>query len=232
MIMKSFKNRIFLKLLIVMISFGWFLMSAEFVLADKCTDKYPSGKGDGACVEETKCLSPKITDKGLCVGLADNIKCCHSVVVTPKTGFCVCKDNSCKKYEYVTAADIKKISEEKCKTDPCYSQFNLLESCPSGGTSKEVNQLQLEAKSLNPVGMPVGAAGILKLVGKFINFLIFPIGMFTMALYIWAGFLWMTAAGNAENVKKAQTIIVWTTLGVLATLGSYMIVNFLFDIIA
>ena len=100
-------------------------------------------------------------------------------------------------------------------------------TCPSD-TSDVLKKLQKEAKILNPAGFAFGSAGVTEIIGKIITFLLFPIGMFAMALYIWAGFLWMTAQGNSENVTKAKSVIVWTTLGIVITLASYLIVQLVF----
>ncbi len=99
--------------------------------------------------------------------------------------------------------------------------------CPAN-VAGSLKKLQQEAKGLNKAEFGFGTAGILQIIGKMISFLMFPIGMFTMALYIWAGFLWMTASGNSENVSKAQSILVWTTLGVVVTMASYLIVKMVF----
>ncbi|GEM_PF-1123398 len=95
-------------------------------------------------------------------------------------------------------------------------------------TSDSLGNLKKAAKNLNPAGFAFGTAGVTEIIGKIISFLLFPIGMFTMALYIWAGFLWMTAQGNSENVTKSKQILVWTTLGVVITLASYLIVKLVF----
>lgn len=95
-------------------------------------------------------------------------------------------------------------------------------------SSLSLKSLQNKAKILNPAGFAFGSAGVTEIIGKIITFLMFPIGMFAMALYIWAGFLWMTAQGNSENVSKAKTILVWTTLGIIITLASYIIVQLVF----
>ena len=95
-------------------------------------------------------------------------------------------------------------------------------------TSDVLKSLQKKALILNPAGFAFGSAGVSEIIGKIIQFLLWPIGMFTMVMYIWAGFLWMTAQGNSENVGKAKQILVWTTLGVVITLASYLIVQLIF----
>ncbi len=84
---------------------------------------------------------------------------------------------------------------------------------------------------LNPVGFSANQGGVLQIIRKVINFLIAVSGMAAMALYIWAGVLWMSAAGNAENVGKAQSILTWTTLGVVGLFSSYVILNFVINIV-
>lgn len=108
-----------------------------------------------------------------------------------------------------------KIESGNCKDYNSGGKFNL-------------DSLKVEAKQkLNPVGFLTGKAGMLQLMGQAINFLIFPIGAFAMIMYIWAGFLWMS--GNADNITKAKSILVWTTLGIIFSLSSYLLVNFVFS---
>lgn len=123
-----------------------------------------------------------------------------------------------------------------CSTYDTFTELNqkCAKSCGSANgpcpviASVSLKKLQQDAKILNPAGFALGSAGITEIVGKMIIFLLFPIGMFTMAMYIWAGFLWMTAQGSSENIGKAKSILVWTTLGVVITLASYLIVQLVF----
>ena len=57
------------------------------------------------------------------------------------------------------------------------------------------------------------------------------LGSLTLLLYIYAGFMWMTASGNAERAEGAKRMLVWTTLGLAGILASYIITNFLFRIL-
>jgi len=41
--------------------------------------------------------------------------------------------------------------------------------------------------------------------------------------------MWMTAAGNPEKIKKASNILLWSGLGVMAILSSYLIVTAVFN---
>lgn len=120
-----------------------------------------------------------------------------------------------------------------------YDSFSELDKkcSPSCGRSNgsctvavgnSLKALQKSAAALNPAGFAFGSAGVTEIFGKIITFLMFPIGMFAMVLYIWAGFLWMTAQGNSENVSKSKSILIWTTIGIVVTLASYMLVQLVF----
>ncbi len=82
------------------------------------------------------------------------------------------------------------------------------------------------AATLNPAGFKEPTA----VIARGINILLAFIGSIALVLYIWAGILWMSSAGNTERVSRARSIMLWTTLGVAVMLGSYVIVTFVFDI--
>lgn len=97
---------------------------------------------------------------------------------------------------------------------------------PSGASAeKTADQLLADAAgSLNPAGI----TNPTQLVGRFIKILLAFVGSISLVLYIVAGILWMTASGVSERVDKAKKILVWTTLGVVVMLASYMLASFVF----
>lgn len=52
------------------------------------------------------------------------------------------------------------------------------------------------------------------------------IGVIFTALIVYAGFLWMTARGEEDKIKKAQDIIRGSIIGLVLTLGAYSITAF------
>lgn len=97
-----------------------------------------------------------------------------------------------------------------------------LETLPPGIS---VESLMEKARGLNELKNFEGPS---QLIGQGIRIILSFIGSIALILYIFAGFLWMTAAGNPERVTSAKNIIIWATLGVAIMLGSYIIVQFLF----
>lgn len=63
-------------------------------------------------------------------------------------------------------------------------------------------------------------------VGQVIKIVLGLAGMIFFALTVYAGFLWMTAAGNEEQVSKATDIIKMAVVGLAITLAAYSITFF------
>lgn len=86
-----------------------------------------------------------------------------------------------------------------------------------GGASEQLN---------NAVGglglqqdLPTSAGNIIKVVLSLI-------GTIFLVLTVYAGVLWMTAAGNSEQVTKAQSIVVTAIIGLFVVLSAYAITYF------
>jgi len=52
------------------------------------------------------------------------------------------------------------------------------------------------------------------------------VGVVFLVLMVYAGYLWMTARGEEETIKKAQKIIISSIIGLVIVLASYSITNF------
>lgn len=113
-------------------------------------------------------------------------------------------------------------AQPRAELGPCPSAPSAGVSIPSG---KSAQDLLAEASgSLNParINQPTD------LIGKAIRLLMAFIGSISLVLYVYAGILWLSASGASERVDQAKKVIVWTTLGLVVMLGSYMLVNFAF----
>jgi hypothetical protein len=68
-------------------------------------------------------------------------------------------------------------------------------------------------------------------IGNLIKFLLTLIGSVFMLLIVYAGFLWMTAGGNTEQVKKAAQTMRNSVIGLLIIIVSYALTVTVFDVI-
>lgn len=69
------------------------------------------------------------------------------------------------------------------------------------------------------------------IVFTIVNTALIFLGTITLILVIVAGFLWLTAAGEEEKIKKAKDIMRGATLGLVVVLGSYGLAQYLFTAI-
>lgn len=83
-------------------------------------------------------------------------------------------------------------------------------------------------KSLNKLNL-TGAGGAQILIGRAIKAMMGVIGSITLLMFVAGGFMWMTAAGNAERASKAMRMITWSTLGIVVIFLGYVLVEFIFS---
>lgn len=64
-------------------------------------------------------------------------------------------------------------------------------------------------------------------VGEMIGIVLSFVGVLFLALIIYAGINWMTAAGNDQKIEKSKTLIINAAIGLLIVLSAYAITNFI-----
>lgn len=63
-------------------------------------------------------------------------------------------------------------------------------------------------------------------VANIINFALGFLGIIAVVIIIYAGFKWMTAGGNEEQVTDARKMIVQAVIGLVIIFAAYIIANF------
>jgi hypothetical protein len=76
------------------------------------------------------------------------------------------------------------------------------------------------AAQFNPYKSPV------LIIGSIISVALGLLGVIFVILMIYAGFLWMTAGGNEETVKKAKKWLANAVIGLIIVLAAYAISTF------
>jgi len=76
-----------------------------------------------------------------------------------------------------------------------------------------------------------GAAGIaqgnlMTIIGNIINVALGFLGVVFLVIILYAGFLWMTAGGEEEKVKKAKSLIFQGIIGLVIIVAAYAISSF------
>lgn len=69
-------------------------------------------------------------------------------------------------------------------------------------------------------------------IGRVINIVIGFLGIVLLVLFLYAGFLWMTAGGDEENVKKAKQLLLNAVIGYFIIGGAYALTSFVLSNLA
>lgn len=78
-------------------------------------------------------------------------------------------------------------------------------------------------------GLGGDSSSLTETIGSLISVLLGFLGVIFLVLIIYAGLLWMTAAGNEDNVKKAKSILLNSVIGLVILLSAYAISSFVID---
>ncbi len=90
-------------------------------------------------------------------------------------------------------------------------------------------QLQTAAKPSWGEQVPIGNSSLGGIVAKIIQAFLGLLGIIFLVLIIYAGFLWMTAQGDEEKVKKAKEILQRAVIGLVIIVSAYAITYFVFS---
>lgn len=67
------------------------------------------------------------------------------------------------------------------------------------------------------------------IVGKVINPILGLVGVVFVVLTIVGGLMWMLSGGNEERIKKSTKLLFAAIVGLILTVGSYVIANFVMN---
>ena len=73
---------------------------------------------------------------------------------------------------------------------------------------------------------PANEGNLSIIVGKIIGNILIFLGTIAVVLIVYAGFLWMTAGGNEEQIKKARGWLINATIGLVIILMAYGIAHY------
>lgn len=72
-------------------------------------------------------------------------------------------------------------------------------------------------------------AGLEETIGTLINIALSLLGIVFLLLTLYAGWLWMTAAGDPKQTQKAKDILITAVVGLVILLSAYAISSFVID---
>jgi len=90
-------------------------------------------------------------------------------------------------------------------------------SCTQSGGSSFDNPLGNNSLSPN------------QLYGRLIFAFMGVTGSVALVVFVYGGFVWMTAAGNETKIKKGKDTLMWAVLGLFVIFASYAILRAVFE---
>ncbi|MFH0829469.1 MAG: hypothetical protein V1907_04865 [Candidatus Kerfeldbacteria bacterium] len=75
----------------------------------------------------------------------------------------------------------------------------------------------------NPIS---GCDDALCLFERFIRFFLGGVAVVSTMMFIWGGYLFLTSGGNAEQIKKGKDTLLWSSLGIVVILASWVILRY------
>ncbi|MBF8280518.1 MAG: hypothetical protein HW383_291 [Candidatus Magasanikbacteria bacterium] len=72
----------------------------------------------------------------------------------------------------------------------------------------------------------LGDTPLAETIGSIIRAALTLLGVILIVLIVYAGFLWMTAAGESEKIESAKKILKGAIIGMAITLSAYALTNF------
>lgn len=91
-------------------------------------------------------------------------------------------------------------------------------------------QTAVAASFIDPsASLGLGTADLVSTVLNVINWALGLLGIVAVTFIIYGGYVWLTAAGNEDRVKRAKRILLNTVIGLVIIVLAWAIVNFVFD---
>lgn len=82
------------------------------------------------------------------------------------------------------------------------------------------------AQFKNPVENLSGDVDVL--TGTILKRILGLIGIVALILILYAGFIWMTAQGDAKKIESSRKIMLYAVIGLFIVFGSYIMTRFVF----
>lgn len=82
---------------------------------------------------------------------------------------------------------------------------------------------------INQVGGDSGRNDLLSLINNVINALLFVVGIAAVIIMVVSGLRFVTSEGDAQAANKARNTVIYAAIGLVVSVLSYAIINFILD---
>ncbi len=78
---------------------------------------------------------------------------------------------------------------------------------------------------------PLGTTSIQTLAGRAVRIFLGVGGSVALLMFVYGGFMWTTAAGNPDKIKKGKNVFIWAVIGLIFMFVAYPILLAFFQVI-
>lgn len=158
----------------------------------------------------------------------------HLVTPVYAAGACGCDPS--KAEAAFTAESIEECCTQCGKTPPEGVVWeNTAQICPAvtGGKAGITPDEAPQGGGLKPFPSPISKdKTVAQVLGDVVKGMLGIVGSIALVMFLYGGVLWMTAAGNDDQIKKGRATVVWAAIGLFVIFASYSIVQFIFKKVA
>ena len=106
-------------------------------------------------------------------------------------------------------------------------------SAAADPAGSEADKMKTVVHLINPIGgsdaNKVGQTDLKLIVGGILKTFLGILGSLALLVFVYGGFMWVTAAGNAEHVTKGADAMQWAVIGICIIFSSYAIIDLIFQ---
>ena len=127
--------------------------------------------------------------------------------------------------------DTKEACEEKDSTD---DKVGCEEYCLSYGGLKNCSFIDDGTNDYKSAKLdnPLGVSTVPEVISRLIKIMLGLVGTVSLVVFIYAGFLWITAQGKPDMITKGKDAMIWAVVGILVVFTSYAILKYVFDVLS
>jgi len=107
-----------------------------------------------------------------------------------------------------------------------FGSLALAVSAQTPGTTPLPPDYGLE-QTAKAAGLPTGQPSPVAVASTIINALLSLVAVITVAIILYGGFTWLTAAGNEEKITKAKSLLGNAVVGLIIIFAAYAITRFI-----
>ena len=100
------------------------------------------------------------------------------------------------------------------------------QGAPSGSVLDDMSKSATNTGGSSGAGLTQQEQGLGFIIGRIIKGFLGLLGTVFVVLVIYAGYLWMTASGNEEQITKAKKLITNAVIGIIIISLAYVITSF------